>query len=412
MTPRRWLTATAPALAAALVLGACGSSGGAGTSGSGDSGSGGGSSAPASPSTGATPVSNGGSGQPAKVSITLTAEGCQPKPASVAAGPVEFSIQNDSAAAVTEAELKSSDLAHIFGEKENLTPGLSGSFSAALQPGRYKVQCPGAAAQTWDFVVTGKATAPAWQSKPELVKAVSSYTAFVDFSTRSLLRSTSAFCFAVNAGNRDLAQQRYGPARVFYEQIEPVAEVFGDLDTQIDGRWQNPVTKKSEFMGFHRLEQILWDEPSMTGAKALCQGLIDHEESLVNLVSKAKYSPQEMAAGATDLINEAAENKITGEEERYSHIDLVDFEANMKASLKVADLLGPYLQTVDPGLVSEIQQRNDAVQRVLIKYQAQPGYEHTGYVNYAQVTEAQRRQLSGVVNAFAEALSGMSAKVS
>ena len=33
------------------------------------------------------------------------------------------------------------------------------------------------------------------------------------------------------------------PARL----IEPVAEVFGDLDTQIDGRWQNPVTKKSPF---------------------------------------------------------------------------------------------------------------------------------------------------------------------
>jgi hypothetical protein len=94
------------------------------------------------------------------------------------------------------------------------------------------------------------------------------------------------------------------PARL----IEPVAEVFGDLDTQIDDRWQ-------------------------------------------------------MAAGATDLINEAATSKITGEEERYSHTDLVDFDANMKASMKVAGLLSPYLRTVDPDLVSLIRQRNDAVQR-------------------------------------------------
>jgi len=122
MIARRWLTATVSVLAAALVLGACGSSGGSSANG----GSGGGSSAPASP------VSNGEAGQPAKVMITLTAEGCQPKPASVAAGPVEFTVQNDSAAEVTEAELKSADLAHIFGEKENLTPGLSGVFSATL----------------------------------------------------------------------------------------------------------------------------------------------------------------------------------------------------------------------------------------------------------------------------------------
>jgi len=398
MTVRRWLTATVSALAAALVLGACGS--------------GGGSSAPASPSTGASPVSSGAAGQPATVTVTLTSAGCEPKPASVSAGPVEFTIQNQDAAAVTEAELKSADLAHIFGEKENLTPGLSGAFSVTLQPGRYKVQCPGAAAQNWDFTVTGEAAGPSWQSKPDLVQAVSRYNAFVSFSTGSLLRSTRAFCFAVKAGDRSLAQQRYAQARVFYEQIEPVAEVFGDLDTQIDGRWQNPVTKKSQFMGFHRLEQILWDEPSLTGATALCQGLMEHEEKLVALVSKARYSPQEMAAGATDLINEAATSKITGEEERYSHTDLVDFDANMKASMKVAGLLSPYLQTADPDLVSLIQQRNAAVQRLLTKYQAQPGYEHTGYVTYTDVTQAQRRQLSGAVNAFAEALSGMSAKVS
>jgi iron uptake system component EfeO len=398
MTARRWLTATASVLAAAFVLGACGSSSGGGSA------NGGG---PA-----ASPVSSGAAGQPAKVTITLTSAGCEPKPASVGAGPVEFTVQNNGAAAVTEAELKSADLAHIFGEKENLTPGLTGAFSVTLQPGRYKVQCPGAAAQNWDFTVTGEPTGPSWQSKPDLVQAVSRYTAFVGFSTDSLLRSTRAFCFAVKAGNRSLAQQRYAQARVFYEQIEPVAEVFGDLDTQIDGRWQNPVTKKSEFMGFHRLEQILWDEPSLTGATALCQSLMDHEEKLVTLVSKATYSPQEMASGATDLINEAATNKITGEEERYSHTDLVDFDANMKASMKVASLLAPYLRTVDPDLVSLIQRRNDAVQKLLTKFQAQPGYEHTGYVSYTQVTKAERRELSGVVNAFAEALSGMSAKVS
>jgi iron uptake system component EfeO len=84
----------------------------------------------------------------------------------------------------------------------------------------------------------------------------------------------------------------------------------------------------------------------------------------------------------------------------------------MRASLKVADLLRPYLQTVDPDLVSLIQRRNDAVQRLLTRYQVQPGYDHTGYVKYAQVTKAERRQLSGAVNAFAEALSGMSGKVS
>ena len=73
MTGRRWLTATVSVLAAALVLGACGRSGGGGST-------------PASPSTGASPVSSGRAGQPAKVTITLTSAGCEPRPASVSAG--------------------------------------------------------------------------------------------------------------------------------------------------------------------------------------------------------------------------------------------------------------------------------------------------------------------------------------
>ena len=35
--------------------------------------------------------------------------------------------------AVSEAELRTSDLAQILGEQENLTPGLSGGFALTIQ---------------------------------------------------------------------------------------------------------------------------------------------------------------------------------------------------------------------------------------------------------------------------------------
>jgi Dyp-type peroxidase family len=130
---------------------------------------------------------------------------------------------------------------------------------------------------------------------------------------------------------------------VFYEQIEPAAEVFGDLDTQIDGRWQNPVTVRSQFMGFHRLEQILWDEPSMTGATALCQGLMEHEEKLVALVAVARYSPQEMAAGGQPVIP------------ADSHIRLASHEHNagtriLRRGYSFTDGIVPETGTLDGGL--------------------------------------------------------------
>jgi high-affinity iron transporter len=76
------------------------------------------------------------------VSVTLTNAGCAPDPATVPAGTVEFQITNDGGDQVSEVELMQGD--SVLAEAENLAPGLSGSFSAAVEPGTYAVYCPGA----------------------------------------------------------------------------------------------------------------------------------------------------------------------------------------------------------------------------------------------------------------------------
>jgi iron uptake system component EfeO len=346
------------------------------------------------------------------VKIELTSQGCQPKPASIPAGAVEFDVTNSGAGAVTEAELRTNDTAHILGEQENLTPGLSGGFSLTVPPGTYTVNCPGAAQPDWTFKVTGKVSGPTWQSNPQLVTAVQGYSAFVKQNTADLVSHTQTFCQAISAGNMSQAKALYPPARVYYERIEPVASVWGSLDTSIDGRWENPVTVKSQFTGFHRIEQMLWQDNSLNGAAAMCTGLVKNEQQLLTLVGSAQYNPLDMSAGATDLINEAATNKISGEEERYSNTDLPVFEANVEASMQVITLLEPYLQTKNASTVSLIKQRDAAVESLLTHYKATPGYDNTGYVDYSKVTKTDRKQLSAAVNALAEARSKVSSAVS
>jgi iron uptake system component EfeO len=352
------------------------------------------------------------SGQSSTVKIDLTAQGCEPKPAKIPAGPIDFNVTNSGAGSVSEAELRTADLGKILGEQENLTPGLSGSFSLTLQPGTYKVSCPGASQPRWTFTVTGKTTGPSWQSNPQLAAAVQGYAGYVKQNTAGLISHTRAFCQAIDAGNLNQARMLYPRARVYYERIEPVAEVWGSLDTQIDGRWENPVTVASQFTGFHKLEQLMWQDKTLAGAPKLCAGLIMNEQQLLTLVGNAQYNPLELASGATDLVNEAATGKISGEEERYSSTDLPVFAANMEAAMKLVSLLQPYLQHKDPDALALIKQRNDAVTSQLAHYQASPGYDGTGYVDYSTVTKAERRQLSAAVNALAEALSTLSARVS
>jgi iron uptake system component EfeO len=348
----------------------------------------------------------------ATVNVELTPQGCAPEPAKVSAGSVQFNVDNKGAGSVSEAELRTSDLSKILGEQENLTPGLSGGFSLTVQPGTYKISCPGAAQQDWTFTVTGKATGKSWQSVPQLAAAVSGYTSYVNQNTAGLVSRSQAFCKAVDAGNMEQARVLYPQARVYYERIEPVAEVWGTLDTSIDGRWENPVTVASQFTGFHKLEQLMWEDNTLAGAPALCAGLVRNEQQLLTLVRSAQYNPLEMASGSTDLVNEAASNKISGEEERYSNTDLPVFEANVEGAMEVVSLLTPYLQAKDPGLLKTISQRDAAITRELAQFKSSPGYDNTGYVEYSTVLDVQRKQLSASVNALAEALSKLSLQVS
>ncbi len=46
-----------------------------------------------------------------------------------------------------------------------------------------------------------------------------------------------------------------------------------------------------------------------------------------------------MVGGAAGLIEEVAASKISGEEDRYSHTDLWDFQANIDGAQKIVDLL-------------------------------------------------------------------------
>jgi iron uptake system component EfeO len=391
MTTRRpatWIPATL-GLTLVLVAAACGSS-----------------------SKTAAGTTSGTGGSSPTVKVVLTSAGCAPTPASVPAGSVEFQVSNKDADAVTEAELRTHDGSHILGEQENLTPGLDGGFTVSIQPGTYKISCPGAKDASADLKVTGTSTKPGWESDPQLAAAVSGYNAYVNQNVADLVTHTQAFCDAIATGDLTQAQLAYAPARQYYERIEPVAEIWGDLDTQIDGRWENPVTDPAQFVGFHRIEQLLFQTKTVAGAAPLCADLVAHQKQLQSLVSSGQYSPLEMAAGATDLINEAADSKISGEEERYSNVDLPTFRANVDGSQEIVTLFTPYLKAHSPATLALITQRYQAVLAALAPYQASPGYLNTGYVDYSTVTDAQRKVLSGAVNAYAEALSKISQQVS
>ncbi|MDH6584228.1 iron uptake system EfeUOB component EfeO/EfeM [Streptomyces sp. SAI-133] len=116
-----------------------------------------------------------------------------------------------------------------------------------------------------------------------------------------------------------------------------------------------------------------------------------------------------MANGAKELLDEVATGKVTGEEERYSHTDLVDFKANVEGAEKSYELLKPVAEENDAALVAELDKQFAALDTLLDKYRAdKSSYDFT---SYDKVGDADRKQLSDGVNALAEPLSKLAAAV-
>ncbi|MGV7830046.1 imelysin family protein, partial [Mycobacterium kansasii] len=61
--------------------------------------------------------------------------------------------------------------------------------------------------------------------------------------------------------------------------------------------------------------------------------------------------------GASDLIEEIQNTKITGEEEAFSHIDLMDFSGNVEGAQQAYASLRPGLDRIDANLVKQIDQQ-------------------------------------------------------
>lgn len=373
------------------------------------------------------------SGSADAVKVVLTDSGCEPSPSQVEAGDHEFAVTNEGANAVTEAELRAPNGQSILGERENITPGLSGSFSLRLAEGTYKIYCPGATQDTWTFTVKGGEKLADWRSNPALVKAVEGYATYVETQAATLLTETKALAEAVDSGDVEGAKKAYVAARLPYERIEPVAESFGDLDPRIDGRAGDNGDKPSDFIGFHRIEEALWADDTTEGMAPIAAGLVTDVAKLQTLIeAKSKtYDPNEVTNGAVELMNEVLTSKVTGEEERYSHIDLVDFQANFDGSMEIVDLLRPVLTKSAPELLVKIDAAANKVQSQLDALKATPGYADSGFVEWscapetdtgelpqgclvtetATVTTAQRRALTDAGKPLAALLAQVPVKV-
>src|SRR6202000_2122484 len=140
-------------------------------------------------------------------------------------------------------------------------------------------------------------------------------------------------------------------------KIEPVAESFvngkDNLDADIDARIND--VPASQFEGYHRIEQGLFEAKSLAGLTSFGDKLVADVKTLQTKTASLTYQAPDLANGAQELLDEVASSKISGEEERYSHIDILDMANNVEGSEQAYADLHPAITRIDPALSARIE---------------------------------------------------------
>ncbi|CNI22282.1 iron uptake system protein EfeO [Yersinia intermedia] len=334
-----------------------------------------------------------------QIKITVNDKQCEPMALSVPAGKTQFIVHNASQKGLEWEILKG---VMVVEERENIAPGFTQKMTANLEPGEYDMTCGLLSNPKGKLTVTAAGDQTA--VKPDamaLVGPIAEYKVYVTQEVAQLVTQTNAFTDAIKKGDLALARKLYAPTRQHYERIEPIAELFSDLDGSIDAREDDFEQKAADpkFTGFHRLEKILFGDNTTNGADKFADQLYKDTLELQQRISGLTFAPNKVVGGAAGLIEEVAASKISGEEDRYSRTDLWDFQANVDGAQKIVNLLRPLLEKADKPLLQKIDANFKTVDSVLAKYRTKAGYE-----SYEKLTDADRNAMKGPITALAEDL--------
>ncbi|WP_030269416.1 iron uptake system protein EfeO [Streptomyces sp. NRRL B-24484] len=340
------------------------------------------------------------------VKVTASDSACEVAKISFPAGGVELSVQNKGSKSTEVYVYAAGD--KIVTERENIGPGTTVSIHAEIKAGEYEIACkPG---MTGDGIrqkitVTGGA-APAAKADPRLAAAVEAYRKYAQEQADATIPVVTQFAEAVKAGDAEKAKSLFAASRVGWERTEPIAESFGDIDPKTDTR-EDALEAGQQWTGWHKIEKSLWADGAITDDdKKLADQLVTDLKDWQSRVAKAEITPTSMANGAKELLDEVSKNKITGEEDRYSHTDLSDFAANVDGAEKAYELLKPVASEKDAALAKTLDAEFAAIKVLLGKYK-----QGEAYTSYDKITEPERKAFSDAVNSLGEPLSKLAAAV-
>ena len=341
------------------------------------------------------------------VTVTIQGNVCEPNEITVPAGRTTFTIVNNSKRAL---EWEILDGVMVVEERENIAPGFSQTMTVKLQPGEFDITCGLLSNPRGKLRVTPSAASEAEAARPSLVAYVgplAEYRVFLALEAGSLQDAVQALADAIQAGDLKQAQALYAPAHQAYKRVEPMAELFADLDQRLNARADYFEKREADpaFTGFHRIEWGLFgagqgDLKALTPAAGQ---LVADVGQLRERLRGLDIPPERMASAAAKLLRRVADNLPAGGEDRYGPAEAANLQGTLDGTKKLADLLSPLLAKAAPDLEQAVGQRFAAFSAALDPYRDGEGFKP------APLDDAQRRAIAEPVRALADDLGKVNA---
>jgi len=291
------------------------------------------------------------------LTVTIRDKVCEPNEITVPAGRTTFRIVNASQR-VLEWEIL--DGVMVVEERENIAPGFSQSMTVKLESGDYDITCGLLSNPRGKLHVTPSVASQAEAARPSLVNYIgplAEYRVYVTLQAADVHEAAGALARAVAGGDLAQARAAYLAAHEAYGHVEPMAEMFSDLDTRLNVRPEYLEGREGDpaFGGFFRIEQGLLRAGSLDGLEPVASRLAGDADALRQRLRTLDITPERLSAAPARLLRRVAGHVAT-DAGRDPAAERSQIQGQLEGTRTIARLLSPLLAKAAPDLRQRIEQ--------------------------------------------------------
>jgi iron uptake system component EfeO len=324
------------------------------------------------------------------------------------AGPQTFALWDNSSLGV-EVYLQNVDTGKVYFDAEGLGVNVTRSFTATIDPGRYRFYClPSDSDGLPGPVVTvagsyDGATTPGMSpvTDADLFGPIAQYHAWVTSRFPTLQRQVQALDADIRRGDVAAAKRDWLAGHMTYETLGAAYDAFGDDDAAINAMPSAnvPAAKDPDLVGFHKIEALLWSGAPTARIAPYTGDLVKAVAKLRTDFKGERLQTIDIGLRSHEIMENAVQFVLNGYDDAGSHTSLATLDANLTGTLEAMKPIRSVLRTRDQDLAQT--DRWIARSQRLVR-----SYDHHGvWTPLQSLSTHQREVLNATVSQTVELLS-------